>query len=104
MVFSSRIAHQRFAADDRHVQRPVPIDEGEHVVDQFLSLEVAHLAQRDLAAEMFVAVGVAAGAAQRALACDFDRQRGLCTRRESFPMQRRSLPLSNYISDIGYIR
>ena len=54
------VADERLAADDRDVQRPALVDEREDAVDQLLSLEVAHLAQRQLAAEMIVAVGVAA--------------------------------------------
>ena len=69
------VADERLAADDRHVKRPVPIDQVDHAVDQLLTLEVAHLAQREVAAEMIVAIGVAAGAVQRAFARDFDRQR-----------------------------
>ena len=69
------VAHERFAADDRHVERPLPVDDPEHAVDQLLPLEVADLAQRDVAAEVVVAVGVASGALQRALAGDFERQR-----------------------------
>ncbi len=45
------------------MQRPVLIDELEDAVDELLALEVAHLAERQVAAEMIVAVGVAAGAA-----------------------------------------
>src|SRR5947209_13492089 len=64
--------HQRFAADDRDVQRPLSIDQGEHAVNQLLSLEVADFAERDFAAEMFVAVRVAARTPQRAFTGDFD--------------------------------
>ena len=66
------IADERFAADDRHVQRLVPIDQRDDAVDELLALEVADLPQRDLAAEVIVAVGVAAGASQRAFARDLD--------------------------------
>ena len=57
------VADERLAADDRQVKRPVLIDQLEHAVDELLALEVAHLAQRQIAAEMVVAVGVAARAA-----------------------------------------
>ena len=33
--------HERLAADERHVQRPVLLDEADHAVDERLSLEVA---------------------------------------------------------------
>jgi hypothetical protein len=51
------------------------IDERHDAVDEFLALEVADLSQGKIAAEMIVAVGVAAGTAQRTLAGDFDRER-----------------------------
>ena len=70
------IAHQRLAADDRHVQRLVLVDERQEPIDELLTLVVADLSERDVAAEMLVAVGVASRAAQRALAGDFDRQGG----------------------------
>ena len=41
-------------------------------VDQFLAFEVAHFAERDVAAKMIVAVGVAAGTTQRTFAGDFN--------------------------------
>jgi hypothetical protein len=66
------MAHQRFAADDREVKRALAIDEREHPVDQFLALEIANLTKGEIAAEMIVAVGVAAGTTQRTLAGDFD--------------------------------
>ena len=53
----------------------MPIDEREDAVDELLALEVADLAQREVAAEMIVAVGVAAWTVQRALARDLDGKR-----------------------------
>ena len=79
------IAHQRLAADDRDVQRPMFVDERHHAVDQLLAFEVADLAQREVAAEMIVAVGVAAGTAQRTLARDFDRKGGRVAREDATP-------------------
>ena len=102
IVFELAVAHQRFAADDRDVKRPVPIDEVEHAVDEFLSFEVAHLAERDVAAEMIVAVRVAAGTAQRALARDLDRERGRVAGENPTPGREDRFHSSNYISDIGY--
>ena len=43
------------------MQRPMLVDQREHAVHKLLTLEVAHLAERDLAAEMVVAVRVASG-------------------------------------------
>ena len=66
------VADQRLSTDDRQVQGPMLVDQTEHPVDQFLALEIAQLAEVDLAAEMLVAVRIAAGAAQRTLARDLD--------------------------------
>ncbi len=56
------ITHERFAADDRDVKRSMRVDEREEPIDKFLALEVADLPQRDVAAEVIVAVGVTARA------------------------------------------
>src|SRR5262249_26290205 len=37
------IAHQRLPADDRDVQRPMLIDDGQELVDQLLAREIANL-------------------------------------------------------------
>lgn len=50
------------------------IDELDDAVDQLLALEVAHLAQGELAPQVIVAVGVASGAAQWTFAGDLQRQ------------------------------
>src|ERR1019366_9507907 len=55
---------------------PEAIAHLQHAVNEFLPFTVAKTAQRDAAAEMPVLVGVAAGTAQRTLACDFDRKGG----------------------------
>ena len=52
------------------------IHERQHAVDERLALEVAELAQRSVAVQVIVAVRIAAGALQRALARDLDRKRG----------------------------
>ena len=49
-------------------------DEIEHAIDERLPLQIGQLPEDDAAAEMFVAVGVAAGTAQRALARNLDRE------------------------------
>ena len=51
------------------------IDQLDDAVDERLTLEVPYLPQRDVAAEMVVAVSVAAWAAQRALARNLDGKR-----------------------------
>ena len=68
-----------------------------HAVDELLALEVAHLTERHLAAEMIVAVRVAAGAVERTLAGDFDRQRGRVPGENTAPA-RRSDSSFNYSS------
>jgi hypothetical protein len=64
------IAHQRFAADQRYVQRLQPIDDVEDAVDKRLALAIRERAQRLRAAQVVVAVGVTTGTPQRALAGD----------------------------------
>ena len=66
--------HERFAADDRQMQWLQPVDDVDHAVDQFLALVVGKLSQNDVAAEVGVAIGVAARAPQRTLARDLNRQ------------------------------
>src|SRR5262249_54764151 len=46
------VPDERLAADDRHVQRTMVVDQREHTVDQFLTLEIPKTAERDVAAEM----------------------------------------------------
>ena len=67
-------AHQRLAADDREVDRLVLVDQLQHALHERVALVVGDLAQRDVAAEMIVAEGIAARATQRTLTRDFDRQ------------------------------
>ena len=67
------------------MERPLPVDDPEHAVDQLLALEVADLAQRDVAAEVVVVVGVASRALQRALTGDFQRQRRCISRQDPSP-------------------
>ena len=62
---------------------------------------VADLAERDIAAQMFVAVGVAAGAAERALARDLDRQRGTVSAEDPPPRRDNSFHPSTISSIIG---
>ena len=79
------IADQRLAAHDRHVQRPIPVEQREHAVDELLALEILQLAQLDVAAEVIVAVRVAARTRERALASNFDRQIWLITAKDPSP-------------------
>ena len=68
------VPHERLAADDRYVKWLLFVDDGHEPVDQLLAFVVGDLSQRDVAAEVLIAVCVAAGAAQRTLAGDFDRE------------------------------
>src|SRR5262245_56974343 len=69
------VADQGLAPDDRDMKRAVLVDHRHEVVNQLLSLEVADGAQGQLdAAEVVVAVGVAAGTVKRALPRNLDRE------------------------------
>ena len=78
-------SHERLAADNRHVQRLLPPNDVEHAVDEFLSLVVGQFAKHDVTAQMRVAVRVAPGASQRALARDLDREVGTIPRKNQAP-------------------
>src|SRR5688500_6910122 len=56
------------------MQRAQPIDELEDAVDERRALAIAEGAQRVAAAQMLVAIGVAARAAERTFARDFNRE------------------------------
>src|SRR6202022_1912380 len=79
------IPDQRFAADDGDVKRTVLADQRENALDQFLSLEIADLTQRSFAAEMVVAVRIAARTLERTFAGDLDRQSGRVARQDPAP-------------------
>ena len=78
-------ANERLAADDRDVQRLVFVEERKHRVDQLLAFEVLQLAQLDLSAQMVVAVCIAAGARQRTLPRNFNREVRLIARENPAP-------------------
>jgi hypothetical protein len=61
------------------------VNQIEETADQFRSLEIADLTERDGATEMIVAVGVAAGTSERAFAGDFDRKRRTIAAKDSPP-------------------
>ena len=58
------------------MERLVAFDQRHHAVDEFLTFEVAHLAEGHLAAKVIIPVRIAPGAAERALPGDLDCQRG----------------------------
>src|SRR4029453_3784889 len=82
------VAHERFAADDRHMQRSMTIDEIDHAVDQRLPLDVACLAKVGVPAEMIVAVRITSRTAKRTLACDLDRERRLIAGQDATPSRK----------------
>ena len=74
--FQLAITDQRIAADDGQMQRLEAIDDFENSINQDLALAIVEVAQGFAAAEVSVVESVAAGAAQRALAGDFDGEGG----------------------------
>ena len=70
------VADERLAADQRNVNRLVLADEIDDAVDESVAAQVIQLAKSGFAAEVRVAVSVAAGACERAFARDFDREHG----------------------------
>ena len=69
-------SHERLAADDREVDRPLFAHDAEHAVNQRLTFEVGEVTKHDSATQMGVAVGVAAWTPKGAFTCDFDREVG----------------------------
>ncbi len=61
------------------------VDQLEEPPNQFVSLEIADLSQSEAAAEVLIPVGITAGAPQRALASDFNRERGSIAAQNSSP-------------------
>ena len=70
------VPHKRLAAHDRDVQGSVPVDERHEALDHLVTLVVGKAAEGDVAAQVFVAVGVAAGTAQRTFTRDFNGKVG----------------------------
>ena len=79
------IADQRLAANDGDVQGALAIDDFHESIDELLAFEVPEPAQGDAAAEMIVAVRVAAGTPQRALSRDLDRKYRLMSAEDASP-------------------
>lgn len=79
------MADHRFPADQGDVQGLVLAHKAQYAIDQLISAEVIEFAQRDAAAEMRIAIGVASRAAQRALPGDLDRQHRDSARQDSSP-------------------
>src|SRR6185503_17164171 len=66
------IANERLAADDRDVQRPAHVDEAHEPIYELVATIVREAAERDVAAEMRLAVRITTWAPQGALARDLD--------------------------------
>src|SRR5579864_6897197 len=79
------MSNQWFAAHQRNVHRLVLSYEIQNTVHQRIATEVAQLAQRHIAAQVHVPVGVAARTAERALARDFDREERHSSRKDTAP-------------------
>ena len=73
------------------------VDEREHAVDEGLALQIADVAQRDAAAEVIVAVGIAARTAERAFARDFDREVRSITEQDLAPSANNTLHEFSFI-------
>jgi hypothetical protein len=71
--FKLAVAHERVASDQGDMKRPVLVDDSEHSLYQFVSLEVGELAKLARASKMSRVERIATRAAQRALFGDFDR-------------------------------
>src|SRR5205823_12107660 len=98
------VADERLAADDRDVERPLTVDQREELVNELLPLEVAHLTQRHAAAEMIVAVGVAARTPQRALACDLNGKSRCVPAEDASPRDKDSFHIRPlYQSLLGFL-
>jgi hypothetical protein len=70
------VPHERFSADERNVNRFVLADEIDDAIDESVAMEIVELAKRGFAAEVQVAVGIAARAGERTFASDFDGEHG----------------------------
>lgn len=70
------MADERFAADKRNMNGLVLADKIDDAVDECVAMEIIELTKRSLAAEVRIAVSVAAGTGERTFASDFDGEHG----------------------------
>ena len=68
------VANKRLAANNRNVQRTMAFDEGHEALDELVALVVREPSEGDVAAEVVVAVRVAARASKRTFLCDLYRE------------------------------
>jgi hypothetical protein len=72
------------------------IDERKKPIDEFLTFEVADLAERYFAAEVIVAIRVTAGTSEGTFAGDLDRQGRTITAKDSSPCGDNAFHLPDY--------
>ena len=83
--FKLSVAHQRLAAHNRYVQRPVAADQGQDAFDEGVTFVVSKLAQRARVTQVAGFVGIAAWTPQRAFAGDLDRKQRPLPLKDSSP-------------------
>ena len=66
------MAYEWLTANKRHVHGPMSLDEADDPLDERITSQVAELPERLAAPQVCIAVRVASGAAERALAGDLD--------------------------------
>ena len=79
------VAHEGLTTHNRHVQRPVTIDQRHETRHQLVALVVRKAAQRDTAAKMVVTICVTAGTPKRTFSCDFDGDVRAVARKDAAP-------------------
>jgi hypothetical protein len=66
------MAHKRLSAYERDVHGTVLADDFQNALDERVAAKIMQIAEDSFSAQVRVAVGIAAGATQRAFARDFD--------------------------------
>jgi predicted metallopeptidase len=79
------MAYERFATNKRHLHGLVDANQLEHAIHERIAVEIVDLPERDATAEVHGLVGIAAGAMQRALTRDFDRQERTVAEKHAAP-------------------
>jgi hypothetical protein len=70
------MTNERFAANQGNVNRLVLADKFDYAVNESIAAEIVELSKSGFAAEVRIAIGVASGTGERALASDFDGKHG----------------------------
>ena len=84
------------------MQRTMAIDDIDDAIDERLPLEVAKLAEGQIAAKMIVAVRVTSRTMQRTFARDLDRQRGLIPSKDSTPSREDPVHPATIAAEVWY--